>query len=72
MDKLKTYQDDEFLHPFWLGLLMLFTVTIVVGIVCFLRKKFGTCICHLFNRLCCKKQLDDGKKRKRKINKTKH
>jgi len=69
MRRIKKYQDenDEFLHPFWLGLLMLFTVTFVIGILCFLRKKCGSHIRHLFNCLCCKNQLNNGKKREKRI-----
>jgi len=68
MRRINKYQDedDEFLHPFWLGLLMLFTVMIVIGISCFLRKKWGSHIRHLFNCLFCKNKLNNGKKRVKK------
>ncbi len=66
MQKLKNkYSDefDEFLHPFWLGLIMLFTIIITIGIFCFLRKKFGTHLRYFFNYLCCRNKLNNGKKK---------
>lgn len=63
MKKLSKYQDDidEVLHPFWLGLIMLFTVTIIVGMICFVRKRFGSSICQLLERLRCRKTLGHSK-----------
>jgi hypothetical protein len=67
MNRIKKYQDedDEFLHPFWLGLLMLFTVVIVIGMICFLQKKCSSHIRYLFNCLRCKNELNNGKKKKK-------
>jgi len=63
MRRIKKYQyeDSELLHPFWLGLLMLFTIITIIGMLCFLRKKCGSHLCHLFNRLCCRNELNNGK-----------
>ncbi|CAF2863167.1 unnamed protein product [Rotaria sp. Silwood2] len=52
-------EHDEFFHPLWLGILLLFFVIIVLGISCFIRRKFGQSIRYLFNRLCCRDELND-------------
>lgn len=54
------YEDDEFLHPLWLGILILFTVIIVVGISCLVRKKFGSSILNFFNQLRCRNKSNQG------------
>ncbi|CAF0863054.1 unnamed protein product [Rotaria sordida] len=61
MKNFTKYQDehDEFLHPLWLGILLLFIVIVIISISCFIRKKFGSSICHLFNRLCCRNELNN-------------
>ncbi|CAF0756690.1 unnamed protein product [Adineta steineri] len=46
-------QIDEPLHPLWLGILMLFSVMIILGILCFMRRKCGSQIHHVFKVLCC-------------------
>lgn len=33
---------QEFLHPFWLGLLILFNVIIIVALLCCFRRKYGS------------------------------
>lgn len=65
MKRTRKYENDsdEYLHPFWLGLLMLFTVTTVIGAICFLRRKCGSRICNLFNYLRCKDQAYISKQR---------
>ena len=64
MRRSKKYynEDDEYLHPFWLGLIMLFTVTFVIGAICLLRKRCGSRFRYLFDRLRCKDELYIGKK----------
>ena len=52
---------DDNLHPLWLGILLLFTVITVIGILCILRRKCGSKILHLFNRLCCRNKSNNGK-----------
>jgi hypothetical protein len=52
---------DAYIHPLWLGIIMLFTVIIVMSIACLIRIKYGSQILHLFNRLCCRKKLNHGK-----------
>lgn len=38
--------DDDWLHPFWLGLVILFTVTLSIALLCFCRKKSANCHRH--------------------------
>ncbi|CAF1478700.1 unnamed protein product [Rotaria magnacalcarata] len=54
--KTTGHYGDEFetIHPLWLGIIILFGVIIIIGISCFLRRKYGSSITRLFNRLCCK------------------
>lgn len=54
---------EELIHPFWLGLLMLFGVVVIVGSICFLRKKCGKKFLHFFNRLRGREDLNEGKQR---------
>jgi hypothetical protein len=44
-------QDDEFIHPLWLGILLLFSVIIIIGTLCCLRIKCGSQLRHLLMRL---------------------
>ena len=44
-------QNDEYFHPLWLGILLLFIVITIIGIVCCLRIKCGSELRHLINRL---------------------
>jgi len=55
MKRNRKYENDsdEYLHPFWLGLLMLFTVTTVIGTICFIKKKCSSNLRYLFNCLRC-------------------
>jgi len=39
---------DAYIHPLWLGIIMLFTVIIVMSIACLIRIKYGSQILHLF------------------------
>ncbi|CAF1060522.1 unnamed protein product [Adineta ricciae] len=41
-------QDDELLHPLWIGILLLLSIIIIVGLVCYIRVK-----CHSQVRLLC-------------------
>ncbi|CAF1410988.1 unnamed protein product [Adineta ricciae] len=41
-------QDDELLHPLWIGILLLLSIIIIVGFVCYIRVK-----CHSQVRLLC-------------------
>ena len=64
MAKNKKYVDEieEIIHPFWLGLIMLFTVIILVGTLCIVRRKCRSNLRYLWNWLCCRSELNDGKK----------
>jgi hypothetical protein len=66
MRTINKYQneDEELLHPLWLGILMLFTIIIVIGLSCCLRKQYGSQLRLLFNRLCCRNTIKKGKKQK--------
>ena len=44
-------QNDEIFHPLWLGILILFSVMIIIGLFCCVRIKYGTPLRNLFNRL---------------------
>lgn len=44
-------QNDEYVHPFWLGISLLFSVMIIIGLVCCVRVKYGKRLSHLCNRL---------------------
>ncbi|CAF1262723.1 unnamed protein product [Rotaria sp. Silwood1] len=70
MNNFTKYQDehDEFLHPLWLGILLLFFVIIIIGLSCCVRKKFGSSIHHLFNLLCCKDELNNEDNFKKRMN----
>jgi hypothetical protein len=65
MRRIQKYsnQFDEVFHPFWLGLIMLFTIITVVGMVCLIWKKCGLRLRCLFNRLRGRNELNDGKKK---------
>jgi hypothetical protein len=54
-------QNDEIFHPLWLGILILFSVMIIIGLFCCVRMKYGTPLRILFNRLCCRKIKKRGK-----------
>lgn len=56
---------EELLHPFWLGLLMLFGVIIVMGSICFLRRRCGSNFYHWFNRVRGRDDLNNGRRRDR-------
>jgi hypothetical protein len=64
MRRINKYQNehDEFLHPLWLGILILFSVIIILGLLCFMRKKCGSQIRHLFYVLCCGIEWHTSKK----------
>ncbi|UJR37756.1 hypothetical protein I4U23_030449 [Adineta vaga] len=55
MNIVNKYRDeqDEFLHPFWLGILILLVVITVLSILCFIRKKCGSQIEALLKSICC-------------------
>lgn len=55
-------QDDEFVHPLWLGILLLFSVMTIIGTICCLKIKCGSQLCHLLNRLCGRNNEMNGKK----------
>lgn len=62
MSKVTDYYDEHMLlHPLWLGSLLLFSVIIIIGISCFIRKKFGKSIQNLYNKLCCKSGSNTSK-----------
>jgi hypothetical protein len=54
-------QNDEFFHPLWLGMLILFCVMTIVGFVCCLRIKCGTQLRIISNRLFGRKKKKPGK-----------
>lgn len=53
-------QDDDFIHPFWLEIFILFTVIMIIGILCCLRKKCGSSVQRLFKRLFSHKNEAHG------------
>ncbi len=55
-------RDDEFVHPLWLGMLILFSVLTIIGTFCCLRIKCGPQIRHLFNTLFGRNNETNGKK----------
>ncbi len=55
-------QDDEFVHPLWLGILILFSVMIIISMLCCLRIKYGSQIRHLLNKLFGRNSETNGKK----------
>jgi hypothetical protein len=55
-------QDDDFIHPLWLGILLLLSVITIIGTLCCLRIKFGSKLLHLLNRLFCRNIETNGKK----------
>ncbi|CAF0969709.1 unnamed protein product [Adineta ricciae] len=53
MNTSNIYEDknEEYLHPFWLGILLLFAVITILSILCFIRRKCGSQImrsCKIF------------------------
>ena len=58
-------QDDEFIHPLWLGILLLFSVVIIIGTLCCLRIKFGSQLRHLLMRLIGRNIETNGKCKQR-------
>ncbi len=54
-------QGDEFIHPLWLGILILFSVIIIIGTLCCLRIKCGSQLCHLLTRLFGRNIETNGK-----------
>jgi len=56
------HSNDEFVHPLWLGTLILFIVMTIIGIICCLRIKCGSQLSHLLNRLFGRNNETNGKK----------
>ena len=54
--------DDDYLHPLWLGILMLLTVVSVIGLSCLVRKRYGAELYLFYRRLCCRNQASQGKR----------
>ncbi|CAF4172691.1 unnamed protein product [Rotaria socialis] len=53
METTGHYPDEfETIHPLWLGIIILFGVIIIICMSCFLRRKYGSSMTRLFNRLC--------------------
>ena len=54
-------RNDEIFHPLWLGILMLFSVMIIIGILCCIRIKCGAQLRALLNRLFGRNIKKNGK-----------
>ncbi|CAF0755100.1 unnamed protein product [Didymodactylos carnosus] len=48
--------DDELMHPFWLGLLFLFIILAVLSVLCLIRKKFGSRMMSFYQNLTSSKK----------------
>lgn len=61
MIHLSQEEHEEFLHPLWLGLIMLFAVILGVGMLCIVRRKYGAQLCRALNRFCGTTEVPTGK-----------
>ena len=53
MRRIEKYlsQEEDFVDPLWLGILLLFMVVTIIGTLCCLRVKCGVQLRRLLNRL---------------------
>jgi hypothetical protein len=54
-------QHDEVFHPLWLGILILFSAMIIIGILCYLRIKCNSQLRVLHDSLFCRNNKKTGK-----------
>lgn len=60
-------QNDEYIHPFWLGILILLSVMTIIGTLCCLRVRFGEQLRYLCNKLFGRDTQSNGNNRNRFI-----
>ena len=62
MNRSNKYEDknEEYLHPFWLGILLLLTVITILSILCFIRRKCGSQIMRSCKIFFCGTDYDLG------------
>ena len=62
MNTSNAYENDneEYLHPLWLGILILFAVITILSILCFIRKRCGSQIMRSCKIFFCGTEYDLG------------